>query len=593
MTATTVELMTRRAASFEPSSFDAENRTVDVVFSTGADVVRSDYEGQYIERLAMGPENVDLSQLQGAPVLDNHDRYSGVDAILGAVDNARVEGGRGIARIRFGSRPKAQGVAADVQAGIIRNVSAGYTVEKWEVSKRADGMRIKTATRWTPKEISFTAIGADPGATIRTLPTPKDTIMDRDTQIRAIAEAVRVPSAFADGLIARSEVTIDQARTELINEAARTLPTITNRQPAIVTPAADPESWTRAAAEALFLRINPRAQVSEQARPLVGLRLADIARHQLRERGLSALGSDAEVITRSLHTTSDFSNLLSNLSNKVLAAAYGVAPSGMKTVCRQSTANDFKAKNILRRGEMPMLAKVNEHGEFTRATTNENKESYSIDTFGKIFGMTRKALINDDLGAFSDVVSSWGLAAMEFENSFLVDTLTANSGGGPKLADTQNLFHSTHGNLAGSGGAIGDSTLTAARLALRTMKGLSGTIPISATPKYLVVPAAIETLAEKYLSTIYAATAATVNPFPGKLELIVDPRLDAKSATRWYVFADPAILPVIEYSYLSGFEGLQVETRNGFDVDGVEIKARLDFGAGGIDHRGAYMNPGA
>jgi hypothetical protein len=36
-----------------------------------------------------------------------------------------------------------------------------------------------------------------------------------------------------------------------------------------------------------------------------------------------------------------------------------------------------------------------------------------------------------------------------------------------------------------------------------------------------------------------------------------------------------------------------VETRNGFDVDGVEIKARLDFGAGGIDHRGAYMNPGA
>ena len=35
------------------------------------------------------------------------------------------------------------------------------------------------------------------------------------------------------------------------------------------------------------------------------------------------------------------------------------------------------------------------------------------------------------------------------------------------------------------------------------------------------------------------------------------------------------------------------ETRNGFDVDGVEIKCRLDFGAKAIDWRGLYRNPGA
>ncbi len=107
------------------------------------------------------------------------------------------------------------------------------------------------------------------------------------------------------------------------------------------------------------------------------------------------------------------------------------------------------------------------------------------------------------------------------------------------------------------------------------------------------MPAAQETAAEKYLASLYPAQASNVNPFAGKLTLIVDPRLDAKSTTRWYVSSDPAQVPSIEYAYLSGAEGVQVETRAGFEVDGVQIRARLDFGAGVLDFRGIYANPGA
>ena len=52
-------------------------------------------------------------------------------------------------------------------------------------------------------------------------------------------------------------------------------------------------------------------------------------------------------------------------------------------------------------------------------------------------------------------------------------------------------------------------------------------------------------------------------------------------------------LDTIEYAYLEGQQGAYIETRNGFDVDGVEIKCRLDFGAKAIDWRGLYKNPGA
>ena len=83
-----------------------------------------------------------------------------------------------------------------------------------------------------------------------------------------------------------------------------------------------------------------------------------------------------------------------------------------------------------------------------------------------------------------------------------------------------------------------------------------------------------------------------MNPFAGKLQVVVEPRLDDSSETAWYLSAAPARIDTIEYAYLTGEEGVYIETENGFDVDGVKIKARLDFGAGVIDHRGLFKNAG-
>ena len=74
----------------------------------------------------------------------------------------------------------------------------------------------------------------------------------------------------------------------------------------------------------------------------------------------------------------------------------------------------------------------------------------------------------------------------------------------------------------------------------------------------------------------------------GKLELVVEPRLDAKSSTAWYVFADPGMNPVVEYSYLAGSEGPQVDSKAGWEVLGMDFRCVLDFGAGVIDSKGAY-----
>jgi hypothetical protein len=199
-------------------------------------------------------------------------------------------------------------------------------------------------------------------------------------------------------------------------------------------------------------------------------------------------------------------------------------------------------------------------------------------------------IVNDDLGAFSDLARRMGQGAAETEARLLVELVEANSGNGPKLSDNKPLFHADHGNKAGSGAAISDTTLSAARLALRTQKGIEDRI-IRVTPKYLLVPPALETEAERWLASVAAAKAADVNPFAGSLTMVVEPRLS--SASRWYVTADPAEIDGLEFAYLSGAEGPQVESKSGWDVDGVEIRVILDFGAGFVDHRGWYANAGA
>ena len=119
-------------------------------------------------------------------------------------------------------------------------------------------------------------------------------------------------------------------------------------------------------------------------------------------------------------------------------------------------------------------------------------------------------------------------------------------------------------------------------------------VVMNLSPRYLIVPAALETLAWQFTNPpIFPTQPSSANPFLGELVTVVEGRLDAASATAWYLAADPMQIDTIEYCYLEGNEGVYIETRQGFDVDGMEIKARLDFAAKAIDYRGLYKNVGA
>lgn len=598
------EIITRRAP-LAATSWNADARTLEVTFSTGAGVERFDARGAYVERLSL---DQDWAAFIGAPVLNAH-RRGDLNDVLGSVLKAWTVGGNREARavIKLSRRADVEAVVQDILDGHLRGVSVGYAVSEWKETTEG-GRRVKTATRWNPVELSIVPIPADRQATIRGETMTAPTVPADPAVTTPPAAAAPLPTASADRAAVNGEIRsiatvagLDQswvdsqidanATTEAARAAAfdamrtRSAPAAQIRTTAAPT-LADPAIRAAAMGEALLCRINPAHQPSEPARAFVGLSLPEMARDCLRHAGLPVTGLGAsEVMTRALHSTSDFALALSDTQGRVLAAAYKAATSGLKPLAREVSLPDFRARTFIRTSGISDLEKVNESGEFKRGTFDHAGESVKLATYGKVFGISRQALVNDDIGALADIPAKLGAAAARFEADQLGALLVSNAGAGPTMADAVALFHATHGNLAGAGAAPAEATLSAARLAMRAQTDDAGFL-ISVVPKYLVVGPALETAAEKLLAAIQPAQTSDVQPI--RLTLAVEPRL---AGNGWYV-VDPAVDGLV-YAHLAGEGGPQIESRAGFDVDGVETRVRLDFGAAFIDWRGWYRNAGA
>jgi len=673
---TTIELPAlRRAGELAPHTFDPAARTIEVVWSTGARVLRQRwFDAPYDEELSLDPAHVRLERLNaGAPFLKVHETDK-LEAIIGSVvpGSARIEQGRGLALIRFSERAEVEPIWRDIEAGHIRAVSIGYQVHRYQVSRPENGRELWRAIDWTPFEISAVPVGADPQAGFRSNPTPHSpcVLVRRDAsprpegdqtmhepvhdpiaadaaasapreETRAAASAVasdvahtsaplreadagsppdaeaiarrareeerarvaaihdlanrlRLERRFAEDLVRRG-TPLEEARRLILDElAARAEETRSFPHVAIPLGGRDERVTRReAVTNALLHRYNPSLfPLAEAARSYRGMTLMELARDSLELAGTSTRGlSRDEVATRALHSTSDFPEILAAVTNRTLRQAYEAAPRTFTAFCRQVLATDFRAMHRLQLGEAPQLLEVAEGGEFKRGTIGESKESYRIKSYGRVVAITRQVLINDDLDAFTRIPAMYGNAIAQLESDVVWEIITSN----PAMADGQALFHASHKNLAATGTALDVASLGAARAAMAKQTGIDRKTVLNIRPSFLIVPAALELKAEQLLAQ-NLVPASSGNVVPASIRTLVpiaEPRLDAASETAWYLAASPNQIDTIEYAYLEGQQGPYIETRNGFNIDGVEIKCRVDFGAKAIDWRGLFKNPGA
>ncbi len=608
-----------RAATIIATAFDADTGILQLSFSSETPYLRGDdlFGDPWSEVLGHKPDEVDLTRLNaGAPVLLDHANHSTARQV-GVVEKALIENGIGRAEVRLSKRADLEGLRQDIADGIIRNVSVGYQIhERVLIQQNDDGPDEYRVTSWTPMEISFVPIPADAtvgvGRSQEGQPMPNKATTTQPTPVTYTAEdlATRnadIQEAFGffterDGVndllirtLADPTITADAARDSLLTHlGSQSTPA---NPPGIDITVRDQDhgSFAQGAVDQLLIRGGVHlAEPHPAARDLDRMSLVGMAETMLRHRGVSTSGlGTTQIVSRAFsHSSGDFTNLLANAANKAVMVGYQEEPASHLIWTRSVEIPDFKTASRVQVSEAPGLEEVVEGGEYRYGSFGEDAESYQLKTYGKMFGITRQAIINDDLDALTRIPGAFGASASRKEADGVYSILTTNA----NMADGNALFHTTHKNLAGTGAALSVTTLGAARAAMRTQKGIAGAATLNLVPRYLIVPAALETDAEQLLASLVDPSKSNSTPnseFIRGMTLVVDSRLDADSTTAWYLAASWQQVDTIEAAHLAGQPGAFIEQREGWNIDGIEFKARIDFAAAPIDYRGLYKNPGA
>lgn len=582
------------------------------------------------EILLHDADSIDLSRLNEiGVVLFNHNR----DCVVGKVLKAWIDpvAKKAYADVQFDVDPEADIIYQKVLSGTLKATSVCYDVDNWE--EVADGKKSITgdgrftgpcwvALRWVPFEISIVSIPADATVGVgrsadaepaipadgreankkqegKRMDENKDTVQttpavdaaailsQERSRVEAITNLCREHGVDAAPMI-KDGLTVEQA-------GLRTLDLLKAKpSPSQVVIKADERDKFRAAAEdAISMRAGLKVEKpADGARELRTMNLLELCR-EMQERESGVRIRDRETLLRQAfgQGTGDFTNLLANVANKSMMVGYDLAPVSYPIWTKRGTLSDYKAAKRAQISEFPLLDKVPEGGEAKVAQMADSGESITLGKYEKIFAITREALINDDLSAFTSIPQKMGAAARLTVETAVMAILTVNAA----LADNIALFHASHGNLAGTGTVLSVDNLGKARAAMAKQTGLLGKQPLNIQMAYLLVPVDIETTARQLISSTVdpSKSNATPNPFQNAFTVVASPLLSVNSTTAWYGASAPGYCDTIETAFLDGNDMPTIEEQEGWTRSGREYKVRLEFAAKALEFRGLYKNAGA
>lgn len=607
---------------------DTDSRTVELSFSSetpygrwfGDEILCHDEECINLERFNNG-----LGTL-----LFNHDR----DAVVGHIEKVWIEDNRGKALVRFDEDEQSETIFQKVQSGTLQGVSVGYSIKRYEVLREKDSVssngRFKgpdavVVTDWEPLEISIVSVPADPtvgvGRSAEEIHTSIDTQEDntrmdqeKNLEVQEVKSAPvetgltqadlqkameqerkrtsEITALFRDFDVEGADeaivmgVSVDEARAMVMDQLRAR-----NKGVSVTMGEAESDKFRAAAQDAVLMAAGiPVAEPAAGAQELRGHSMVELARESLQREDLKAnFGDNMELARAAINSTSTFPAIMSNLANKSVMVGFNEAETTYQIWTGKGSNRDFKEAARVALSEAGNLELVPEGGQFQQDFLGEASARTKVATYGKLFSLTRQAIINDDLGLFSKIATKYGSAAKRLVNKMVYAQLTGNV----KMQDNVALFDSKHGNVAGTGEALSVKAIAKAITAMRRQKGITGDATLNITPKYLVVPPELEMTAYQIVNSTAAVdgvNSGVVNPYKGRFVVVADAELTDPDA--WYLVADATQHDTIEVTYLNGVETPRLETRQGFEVDGIEYKVAFDCGVSALDFRGLYKNAG-
>jgi hypothetical protein len=639
---------------------DENDRTVRVSVSSELPVLRASFfRDPWLETLGHKRGEVDLERLNsGAAVLYNHSRKR--EDRIGVVENATIKGRRVEATLRLSQREDVNDIWQDIRDGILKNISVGYTINERKLTRESGQGEPSEyrVTSWTPHEVSFVDIPADPTVGVgrseggelayrvidlasnenegKTMGKENDDKGDRNEEVtetrsvetRAPATAAPVVDLDTERAAAKGEgVRVERSRVRDINEAFAPYPQFEAvrgkciddgldiadaralllaeigkdatpvGEDAVRTEAGEDavDKFTRAASLSLAVRAgygSAEENIEVGKTGLRGYTLYELARRSLELLNVETGRMDKMTLVGRAFTTSDFPTLLADVANKSMLKGFEESPETWNIWAQTGSLSDFKTTRRVTLSSFNDLELVNEDGEYRYGSFTDSGETITLATYGKLFAISRQAIINDDMGAFSRIPSAMGRAASRVVGDLAYGVITSN----PLMSDGVALFAAGHNNLneSGAGGTplSADATGTAALSAMRNAMALQTDVSGSATglnirPSYLLCPLALEDTARALMTDTTQpgqANPGVRNQIRGLATVVTDPRLDADSVTRYYLAAGQQF-DTIEVAFLDGNQSPMLEQQAGWSIDGTEFKVRIDVAAAPMEYR--------
>lgn len=320
-------------------------------------------------------------------------------------------------------------------------------------------------------------------------------------------------------------------------------------------------------------------------------------------------------------TTSDFPNLFGDTLNRELLGTYESWPLSWPNYVRRGSAKDFRpVRPIALDGldgrwtladppagdRTPEMAPPHEHDDLT-----ETPYSYSVDVYQRSFQLNWRMLINDDLGAFTNLAPRLAMGAHRAEE-FLVTGLYANSTGPLNTLYTtgnHNIINTTNGAVVTNPPLSIAGLQDAMTVLLRHVNPVTGE-PIYIDAVELVIPPALRVIANNILNALtlrmggYTAGASggggtmeqqleTVNWMRQQVRINVNPYLPTVDTTHgntaWYLFANPnSGRPALELGFLRGYEtpSLWQKAPDMMRMGGAIDPMMGSFDSGSIEYKG-------
>lgn len=383
--------------------------------------------------------------------------------------------------------------------------------------------------------------------------------------------------------LADPECSLEQAREKLLNEMGRESTPSNKNTPAHIY-AGNGNFVGDGIRQALMARAG--FEKTERDNVYNGMTLREYARMSLTERGIgvSSYNPMQMVGAAFTHSMSDFGNILLDVANKAILQGWEDAPETYEQWTRKGQLSDFKIAHRVGMGGFSALRQVREGAEYKYVTTGDKQATIALATYGELFSITRQAIINDDLNMLTDVPMKLGRAAKSTIADLVYAILTSN----PKIStDNVSLFDKAkHANVLESA-AMDVASLDKARQLMRVQK--EGERHLNIRPAFVLVPTAMESVANQVIrsSSVKGAdiNAGIINPVKDFATVIAEPRLDDNSQTTFYLAASKGS-DTIEVAYLNGVDTPYIDQMEGFSVDGVTTKVRIDAGVAPVDHRG-------